>query len=162
MQNAKDTFYEVLRDRVAAGNAGRTVVVRGVVRPAVVVEENEIAGSVELLDCFQLRWTGLKVDSGVVAQVCEVRYATAGSQGGLDRGRLLAAMDGELASAVGQAPQSSVLKGGVALASGGAAVELGSQIWWSDAAFAALSEDLHGLHRVATVTVWSFGEAGEA
>lgn len=42
-QNAKDTFYVTLRDRLAARNADRTVVVRGATRPAVVVEENEMA-----------------------------------------------------------------------------------------------------------------------
>jgi hypothetical protein len=43
MQRAKDTFYITLRDRIAALNPARTVLVRGVVRPAVLVEENELA-----------------------------------------------------------------------------------------------------------------------
>ena len=33
MQNAKDTFYVTLRDRLAAVNPARTMVVRGVTRP---------------------------------------------------------------------------------------------------------------------------------
>src|ERR1700753_2539878 len=99
MQNAKDTFYEVLRDRVAAANAALTVVVRGVVRPAVVVDENEIASAADLRECFRLRWGGLSVSvegaASLVSMQCEIRYATAGSEsaGGLDRGRALASLD---------------------------------------------------------------------
>src|ERR1700728_5143686 len=102
MQNAKDTFYEVLRDRVAAANAALTVVVRGVVRPAVVVDENEIVSAAEVRDCFRLRWTSLKLDAEgaapLVAMQCEIRYATAGTPGagGLDRGRVLGSMDAAL------------------------------------------------------------------
>lgn len=165
MQNAKDTFYEVLRDRVAEVSAGLTVVVRGVLRPAVVVEENEVVSSAELRDCFRLRWTGLRVDAGaapLVAMQCEIRYATAGSAGGLDRGRALAAMDATLAAAVGKAPQSAVKKDFSALAGGGAAVALSSSVWWSDVAFGALAEDAGELKRTATVEVWSYREAGEA
>src|SRR5665213_1122521 len=105
MQNAKDTFYEVVRDRVAAANAALTVVVRGVVRPAVVVDENEIASAADLRDCFRLRWAGLSVSvegaAALVSMQCEILYATAGSDGGLDRGRVLAGLDAALASAVG-------------------------------------------------------------
>ena len=43
MQNAKDTFYEVLRSRLVALNPERTIVLRGVMRPGVLVEENELA-----------------------------------------------------------------------------------------------------------------------
>lgn len=165
MQNAKDTFYETLRDRLAAANAAATLVVRGVVRPAVVVEENEIASAAELRDCFRLRWTGLRVDAGAAALVsmaCEIRYATAGSGGGLDRGRALAAMDAALMAAVGAAPQSAVKKDFSGLANGGAAVSLSSRVWWSDVAFGALTEDAGEVRRTATVEVWSYREAGEA
>jgi hypothetical protein len=168
MQNAKDTFYEVVRDRVAAANAALTVVVRGVLRPAVVVDENEIVSAAELRDCFRLRWTGLSVDAKsaapLVAMQCEIRYATAGSAdaGGLDRGRALAAMDGVLAGAVGVAPQSAVKKNFAALAGGGAVSELGSKVWWGDVAFGALTEDAGELRRTATVEVWSYQEVGGA
>ncbi len=43
VQNAKDTFYEVIRARLAAVNPGRTMVVRGVTRPGLLVEENELS-----------------------------------------------------------------------------------------------------------------------
>jgi hypothetical protein len=38
MQNARDTFYVALRDRLAAVNPARTMVVRSVVRPGLLVE----------------------------------------------------------------------------------------------------------------------------
>ena len=38
MQNAKDTFYLTLQSRLAALNPSRTVVLRGVVRPATLVD----------------------------------------------------------------------------------------------------------------------------
>jgi hypothetical protein len=168
MQNAKDTFYEVVRDRVAAANAALTVVLRGVVRPAVVVDENEIASAAESRDCFRLRWTGLSVSvegsASLVSMQCEIRYATTGSEsgGGLDRGRALATLDGALAAAVGTAPQNAVKKDFAALAGGGAAVAMGSSIWWSDVAFGAVIEDAAEIRRTATVEVWSYQEAGEA
>jgi hypothetical protein len=45
MQNARDTFYVRLRDRLAAVNPARTMVLRGVTRPGVLVEENELASA---------------------------------------------------------------------------------------------------------------------
>ena len=42
MQNAKDTFYVTLQGRLAALNPARTIVVRGVVRPGTLVDENEL------------------------------------------------------------------------------------------------------------------------
>ena len=168
MQNAKDTFYEVLRDRVAAANAALTVVVRGVVRPAVVVDENEIVSAAEVRDCFRLRWTSLKLDAEgaapLVAMQCEIRYATAGTPdaGGLDRGRALASLDAVLASAIGTAPQSAVKKNFSTLVSGGVTTEMNSQVWWSDVAFGALTEDAAEMRRIATVEVWSYQEVGEA
>lgn len=167
MQNAKDTFYEVLRDRVAAADAALTVVVRGVVRPGVVVDENELAGSAEMRDCFRMRWTSLQVGGEGAAPLatmrCEVRYGTAGSLGGggLDRGRALAGMDAVLLSAVEATPQTAVKKNFAALAGGGAVSLMGSQIWWGDVAFGAVSEDAGEIRRTATVDVWSYQEAGE-
>ena len=107
MQDTKDTFYVTLRDRVAAGNPGRTVVVRGVTRPGVLVEENELPMTGVPPDVFLVSWTGMRVDragvSPLVALTCSIRYGTDGnaSSGGMDRGRLLAAMDAELGTALG-------------------------------------------------------------
>ena len=41
MQNAKDSFYMALRTRLASINPERTVLLRGTVRPAILVEEAE-------------------------------------------------------------------------------------------------------------------------
>ena len=42
MQNAKDTFYLMLQSRLTALNPSRTIVVRGVLRPGILVDENEL------------------------------------------------------------------------------------------------------------------------
>src|SRR5271167_4000585 len=110
MQNARDTFYVTLRDRLAALNPARTMVLRGVTRPGVLVEENELASAAVPVNVFCLSWTGMSVDAQaalpLVTMVCQIRYATDGSSGngGMDRGRMLAAMDGELVAAVRGAP----------------------------------------------------------
>src|SRR5260370_41142575 len=94
MQNARDTFYVTLRDRLAGVNPARTMVVRGVVRPGVLVEENELASAHEPVDAFRLRWAGLRVDATgalpLAAMACEIRYGTDGNagNGGVDRGGL--------------------------------------------------------------------------
>ena len=167
MQNAKDSFYEVLRARLAALNPERTVVVRGVTRPALVVDENETASVAEMPDCFHLRWGKTEVvQAGAwpqVSQLCEVWYATAGSpwNGGIDRGRLLAAMDGELLQAIMTAPQQAPKNSYAALTNGGQVIAMRSQIWWSDVSFTAEQVKADRVTRLAQLTVISFQEAGE-
>jgi hypothetical protein len=167
MQNAKDTFYVTLQGRLEAVNPARTVVVRGVTRPGVLVEENELASAYEPVDAFRLRWTGLKVDRQgslpFVAMECEIRYATDGSSGngGMDRGRLLAAMDGELANAVGAAPQRVVKMNYSGVSAGVSPVAMGTNVFWSDVVFGAAVVEGERLERVATVTVFCYQEAGE-
>ncbi len=113
MQNAKDTFYVTLRDRLAAVNPARTMVLRGVTRPGVLVEENELTSASVPVDAFCLQWTGMSVDAQgalpLVTMVCEIRYATDGDagNGGMDRGRLMAGMDAELVAAVSASPQNT-------------------------------------------------------
>lgn len=164
MQDARDTFYAMLRDRIAAGNPARTVVVRGTTRPGVVVVENELpAASVDglsLADAFCLRWTALRVEPGVlplVATTCEIRYATDGMVGnaGMDRGRALAAMDAELALALQTEPQSAPKLSFVT------GVVRGTDVFWSDPTFGAVTAHNERLERVATVDVFSYQEAGE-
>src|ERR1700738_2025809 len=102
MQNAKDSFYMALRNRLVALNPERTILVRGAVRPGIVVEEAEAPFAQLPGDVYVVRWLGRGVDvdlaSSLVAQECEVFYGTCGSQsfGGLDRGRALSAMDTEV------------------------------------------------------------------
>lgn len=169
MQNAKDTFYTTLQARLASINPGRTIVVRGVTRPGVLVEENELVAAYAPANAFVLRWTAAHIDTKVslplVTLACEISYATDGNSGngGMDRGRLLAAMDGELASTVGLAPQSTVKMNyaGLANESGAQPVAMGTNIFWSDLAFSKSVVNGERLERVATLQVYSYQEAGE-
>jgi hypothetical protein len=168
MQNARDTFYITLRDRLAALNPSRTMVLRGVTRPGVLVEENELASAAVPVNVFCLSWTGMSVDAKaalpLVTMVCEIRYATDGNagNGGMDRGRLLAAMDGELAAAVNESPQNTVkMNYSAAAGAGAAAAPMATNVFWGDAVFGATVVNGERLERVATVEVFSYQEAGE-
>ena len=167
MQNAKDTFYELLRGRLAALNPERTIVVRGVTRPGVVVDENELQAAAALPDCFHLQWSTETVEAQgampLVALDCEITYATAGTamNGGLDRGRALGAMDGELLAAVRQCPQNTVKNNYSALTNGGDAAPMLTRVWWGDVAFGPVKVDRDRITRTATVAVMSYQEAGE-
>lgn len=167
MQNAKDTFYEVLRSRIAAGNPERTIVVRGLTRPGVLVEENELVSAITIPDCFRLRWTEASVDATgllrAIALRCEVLYETAGTAlgGGMDRGRTLAAMDGELVAAVHGSPQVATKQNYSLLADGGAVTPMNTNIWWSDVVLGPVQVKGDRVARAATVTVTSYQEAGE-
>ncbi len=167
MQSAKDSFYEVLRGRLATLNPERTVDVRGITRPGLVVDENETQSIQALPDCFHLCWTESSVSEEgampLVSQTCEIRYATAGTSwnGGLDRGRNLAAMDGELLGALRGGPRNAAKSNYAATANGGVAVPMSTRIWWSEVTFAPAKGTADRLTRTATVEVMSFQEAGE-
>ena len=167
MQNAKDTFYELLRGRLAALNPERTVVVRGLTRPGVLVDENELVASAGLPDCFHLQWVSEAAETqGAMPLVmlgCEIAYATAGTGigGGLDRGRALATMDGELLAAIRLCPQNLVKSNYSGLANGQSALPLTTRVWWGDVAFGPVKVDKDRLTRTATVAVMSYEEAEE-
>lgn len=167
MQNALDTFYVTLRDRVAAGNPDRTMVVRGTLRPGVLVVENEFVEASEdglaVLDAFCLHWRSVAVDAEgplpLVTVSCEVRYGTAGTAGaaGMDRGRALATMDGELLNALRATPQTVTKRNYTS----GTAVTMGTNVFWGDPVFGAAVVKDERLERTATVAVYSYQEAGE-
>lgn len=163
MQNAKDTFYTTLRDRLAAVNPARTMVVRGVTRPAVLVEENELPSDAVPVDAFRLRWVGLKVDPNgalpLVTMSCEIRYAIDGNadNGGMDRGRLLAAMDAELTTALAAPPRSAIKTNYTTVPP----ITLATNVFWGEATFAPAVVDDERLERVAAVEVFCYQEAGE-
>lgn len=167
MQNAKDTFYEVVRSRLVALNPERTIVLRGMVRPGVLVEENELLSAVALPDCFRLRWSVASVDANgclpLVALQCSIHYETAGTavNGGMDRGRALAAMDAELQGLVNALPRNFLKTNYAGLATGHAAVAMTTNVWWSEVAFGEMAIDDDRLARTATVQVMSYEEAGE-
>ena len=167
MTNAKDTFYIMLRDRLATLNPARTVVVRGVTRPGVLVEENELAASTPSADVFRLRWTKVALDTlaslPLLTMTCEVHYATAGTavHGGMDRGRALAQMDDELSSALRTVPHNIVKRNYAATSVTQAPVAMATNVFWSDAAFGPAKLTAETAERVATVEVFSYQEVGE-
>jgi hypothetical protein len=167
MQNAKDTFYTTLQRRLAALNPSRPIVARGLVRPATLVDENELPTAWVPVDTFRLQWTALHVTSASplpwVGMECSIQYATDGTagNGGMDRGRLLAGMDAELASALGAEPHT-VVKMNYAGAGGGVgATALGTNVFWADPVFGAAAAVGERLARTATVHVFAYQEAGE-
>lgn len=167
MQNAKDTFYLTLQQRLAALNPARTLVLRGQLRPGTLVEENETAATQPPADTFRLAWTALSLDCSCALPLatlqCEIRYATAGTTAnvGMDRGRLLSAMDAELANALAALPHSAPKLDCTATDSGSAPVPMATSIFWAAPVFAALQSTAERLERSATVAVFAYQEAGE-
>jgi hypothetical protein len=167
MQNAKDTFYTTLQSRLAALNPARTIVVRGVLRPATLVEENELPSAAVPLNAFHLQWTGLQLDHEgplpMATMECSIHYATDGSagNGGMDRGRMLAAMDAELAAALATEPQMIAKMNYSATNAVVAATAMGTNIFWADPVFSAVTTVGERLQRTTTVQVFAYQEAGE-
>jgi hypothetical protein len=161
MQNAKDSFYVALRTRLAAINPERTILLRGTVRPGILVEEAEAPFSQLPNDVFVLRWLGLGVDldlgATMAAEQCELAYQTCGTQsfGGLDRGRSLSEMDEELISILqpfhtpklnyATTPPATLL----------------TQVFWDDPGFSPIVTQRDRLSRTANVMVYSYQEQGE-
>ena len=167
MINAMDTFYVMLRNRLAALNPARTMVLRGVTRPGVLVEENELVNAAAPPDVFRLRWTEAKVDTQLplpmASMVCEIRYATQGTaaNAGMDRGRLLAYMDAELSMALRSTPHNIVKANYMAGVGGGPPLMLATNVFWSDAVYKAVKQTAESLERLATIEVFCFEEVGE-
>lgn len=161
MENAKNSFYVALRNRLATVNPERTVVVRGIVRPGIMVEENEAKEAMTPPDVFVMRWTKLAASTylpEVLAEMeCEVHYATDGNayNAGLDRGRVLAAMDGELLAIM---QPYSTLKVNYAVSP---AAPMETNVFWGSPVFGAMKVDHERQERVATVQVFSYQEPGE-
>lgn len=161
MQNAKDSFYMALRARLVTINPERTILLRGAVRPGILVEEAEAPVSQLPSDVFVLRWFGLGVDmnlaSTMSAEQCEIIYQTCGTQsfGGLDRGRALSEMDEELIRMLRpfHAPKLNY-------AATPPAAML-TKIFWDEPGFAPVVIQRDRLSRTASVTVYSYQEQGE-
>ncbi len=155
MQFAKDSFYIALRDRLAAVNPARTVTVDGVMRPAVVVNENE--GSLrDLENAFVLTWG----DAGYVGNgtklmkmTCLIDYATSGTSDSRgDRGRLLGTLDGELQQCV-RPPR--VQKTDYTIVP---PKSLDSMMFWTELEFGAPEERAGRIARTAKTTVYFYSE----
>jgi hypothetical protein len=161
MQNAKDSFYMALRTRLAAINPARTILLRGTVRPGILLEEAEAPFNQLPNDIFVLRWLGVGVDmdlaSAMAAEECEILYQTCGTQsfGGLDRGRGLSAMDEEVLGMIHPfctpklnytaTPPAAML----------------TQVFWDEPGFTPVVTLRDRLSRSAKVTVYSYQEQGE-
>jgi hypothetical protein len=161
MQNAKDSFYTALRARLAAINPERTMLLRGAVRPGILVEEAEAPFSQLPNDVYVLRWLGLAVNRGpgspLVVAECEVLYQTCGTRsfGGLDRGRALSAMDKELAAML--QPQSAPKLNSTVQP----AATLLTDVFWDEPEYARVVAQRDRLSRSVTVLVYSYEEQGE-
>jgi hypothetical protein len=161
MQNAKDSFYMALRTRLVTINPERTILLRGTVRPGILVEEAEAPFSQLPNDVFVLRWLGLGVDtnlaSTMVAEECEILYQTCGTQsfGGLDRGRSLSEMDEELVAML-QPYRTPKLN---YTATPPAAML--TQVFWDEAWYGPIVVQRDQLSRSAKVMVYSYQEQGE-
>ncbi len=161
MQNSKDTFYITLRNRLGTVNPERTMTLRGVVRPGILVEEAESPVPQLPTDVFVLRWTKFAVDgqlpSILTNLTCEIHYATAGTQQnmGLDRGRALEEMDDELLRMLWPAytPKMNYTQT--------PAAQMSTNVFWSQATFAPETTTRERVGRVATVEVFAFQEQGE-
>ena len=161
MQNAKDSFYIALRDRLSVLNPLRTLTLRAVQRPGIVVEDAEAPTAELLSDVFVLRWTGLAVTENLPTRLasmeCEVHYATGGTAGisGLDRGRVLAEMDRELLLMLQpwctRKMQYTTTP----------ATALQTQVFWTEPVFTVKETRYNQLSRTAKLTVFAFEEPGE-
>ncbi|MGC1872078.1 MAG: hypothetical protein WA700_14075 [Acidobacteriaceae bacterium] len=161
MQNAQNTFYITLRNRLVALNPNRTIYLRGITRPGILVESNELVVAQPPSDVFVLRWLGLHNDpylSDVMLQMqCEIEYMTEGTSAnlGMDRGAMLTEMDAELMSLL---QPNTAQKNNYAAAP---AVPMETQIFWTEANFQPLKAERDRLSRIATVSVFSYEEPGE-
>jgi hypothetical protein len=161
MQNAKDSFYMALRSRLAAINPERTIMLRGSVRPGILVEEAEAAFGQLPTDVFILRWLGLGVDpdldSILVAEECEIVYQTCGSGsfGGLDRGRSMTEMDSELMNMVRPLSTPKLCFTATPPAA------MLTTVFWDEPSFSPVVTQRDRLSRSAKMMVYSYQEQGE-
>ena len=161
MQNAKDSFYMALRARLAVINPQRTIMLRGAVRPGILVEEAEAPFGQLPTDVFILRWLGLGIDpdldSPLVADECEIVYQTCGSGsfGGLDRGRFMTAMDTELMAIVQPFSTPKLCFTATPPAA------MLTQVFWDEPSFSPIATQRDRLSRSAKIVVYSYQEQGE-
>ena len=161
MQNAKDSFYMALRARLATLNPERTILLRGALRPGILVEEAEAPFNQLPSDVYILRWLGVGADidlaTAMAVEECEILYQTCGSQsfGGLDRGRMLSAMDEEVLSIL-QPFHTAKLN---YMATPPAA--LLTQVFWDEPVYTPLVPQRDRLSRSVKVMVYSYQEQGE-
>ena len=161
MQNARDTFYMALRSRLASVNSLRTILIRGMERPGVIVEDAETPFGQMPNDVFVLRWNslGVELESRLTLAVegCEIFYQTSGSQsyGGLDRGRGGSGMDEEILEVL--SPYSAQKYSYASTP----AIAMGTYVFWSVPEFSSVNMVRDVISRTAKVSVYSYQEQGE-
>jgi hypothetical protein len=157
MQNAKDSFFAAVRDRLATVNSERTFVIDGQSRPGILVCENEVAGLDEKLsDVFCVEWgarSRISPDMGPIALDCAVSYKTVGTaaQNGMDRGRMLSAMDDELRRILIPRSTPKVDFETVTDSPDG-------NVFWSEVNMGAVEESGRSLSRAASLKVYFYPE----
>ena len=162
IQETKDSFFSTLNDRLAVLNPLRTVVIEGVVRPAVVVLENELATTAPTQpNTFYLTWWtvgnakgSLNVPRPLLEIECHIAYWTEGSDAlsYQDRGRMLAALDGELLAITD--PGNAKLQDFTVTPP----ADLAAAIFWTAVEFGKIVEDGRKLLRQAMLKVFYFAE----
>jgi hypothetical protein len=161
VQNAKDSFYVALRNRLATVDPARVMELRSVTRPSIMLEEAESPMACLPEDTFVLRWTGTDLNGlahpPFASMVCEIFYTTGGTKAGsgLDRGRELTAMDQELLAIL---HPSRTAKFNYATTP---ATQMDTQIFWTEPTFKPLVSLREQLQRTVVVTVLSLFEQGE-
>lgn len=161
MQNAKDSFYMALRSRLAIINPDRKAMVRGTLRPGILVEEAEAPQADFPADVFVLRWVGMGADvdlaTTLLVHECEIVYSTCGCQsfGGLDRGRALTAMDRELLQITQPFCTPKLMYTATPPA------PMITQVFWDNPVFGPLVTQRDRLSRSVKVMVYSYQEQGE-
>ena len=162
MQNIKDSFFIVVRDRLAILNPLRVVLIQGVSRPAILVTENELtAAAPRQANAFYIRWgisssaTGTeRLDRPLLKLNCEFSYWTEGSDdlSSQDRGRALAGLDGELLSIL--TPSRAALKDFTQ----SPPLEIGAVVFWTRPVLSEITQEGRKLTRNAKLDLFSFAE----
>jgi hypothetical protein len=163
MQATKDTFYITLRDRLASVYPGRTMVVDGSTRTAIVAEENDKPSIAKRqLDTFYLSWgevrTVCPAISRLLAMSCVISFESAGTEvnGGVDRGRSVGEMEAELTAVCAPATARKCDY------TGGAPMDLASSIFWSSPAFRGVKSEPDIVGVESLVTVYFYPEVNQA
>jgi hypothetical protein len=161
MQPTKDTFYMTLRDRLAAVDPQRTATLDGVLRTAIAVTENEPSAPPQC-DVFYLRFGAARplqpAVGTMMAMECVVSYCSSGTCdfGGLDRGRELAGLDGDL---LAMCAPAQALKCDYSVTPPGV---LGSTIFWTPPQMGVSKTLSHYVGRDATVTIMFYPEVNQS
>jgi hypothetical protein len=162
MQATKDSFYIAMRERLVEVDPELTVMIDGVTRPAIVVIENEPPSAQRGQDeTFYLEWGGTRLvhpaTSTLMAMDCAITYTCSGqsASGGVGRGRELGMLDADLLAIClpAQAHKSDY--------SSGAAVDLGSYIFWSVPNLEPLKTEAQQVGREAQITVFFYPEVNQ-